>query len=224
MLVAPTEPPILKELGTVSLVPEEYGCDFLLTSPVWGLVGVQRKEVKDLIASVKDGRLAKELGQMQRLRTRLLIVEGQTRWTNDGVLLSQYGTWTQAQHHGTLWSVQLHGCWTSSTNSVSETSKLLSLFQGWTRKDRHSSLTTRPKTLVRDEWGGAGNREWGIHFWQSFRGIGPETAASLYDSVGVPIEWTIGLEDLLQVKGVGKVRAKELLRAFSTGEVGGSSA
>jgi len=67
MLVAPTEPMTLKALGTVSLVPEDYGSDFLWASPVFGLVGVQRKEASDFVASVMDGRLDKELAQMKQL-------------------------------------------------------------------------------------------------------------------------------------------------------------
>src|SRR3990167_6796497 len=90
------------------------GADVLIATRL-GLVGVQRKEVRDLVASVKGERLAKELGQMQHLDLAVLVVEGEPRWTADGQLLDDHVRWTRRQHHGTLLSIQAAGVWLATT-------------------------------------------------------------------------------------------------------------
>lgn len=218
MLVSPTEPKELREQGKVSLVPERYGVDYLFLSPHIGMAGVQRKEIKDLIASVHDGRLAKELGQMRALGLAMVVVEGRTQWSNDGLLMSNYGSWTIAQHLGVLWSIQLNGCWITNTMSVAETQRLLSLFGRWITKQRHASLTHRPNPS--GEWGTAESRDWGIHLLQSFKGIGPEVAAAIFDHFGrVPLTWAVGELDLMEVRGVGKGRAAELVKSLGTTDI-----
>jgi excinuclease UvrABC nuclease subunit len=56
---------------------------------------------------------------------------------------------------------------------------------------------------------------WGVHFLQGIDGIGPEVAGRIYDHFGkVPLAWECQLEDLLEIEGVGKVRAAKLLAMF----------
>jgi ERCC4-type nuclease len=218
MLVSPTEPAILRTLGKTSLVPEQYGVDFMFPSTEFGLVGIQRKELSDFVASVKDGRLAKEIGQMKRLGLAMLVLEGKPRWTNDGLLTSISTQWRMSQHLGTLWSVQLSGCWLATTTSVQETSTLISAFTRWTAKPRHIALESRPGPTS-DEWGKVGNREWALHLLQGFRGIGPVQAAAIYDHFGgLPFLWSVGVIDLMEVAGIGEKRAEGLI-----GALGGST-
>jgi ERCC4-type nuclease len=218
MLVSPTEPAILRALGKTSLVPEQYGADFMFPSTEFGLVGIQRKELSDFVASVKDGRLAKEIGQMKRLGLAMLVLEGKPHWTNDGLLTSTSTQWRMNQHLGTLWSVQLSGCWLATTTSVQETSTLISAFTRWTAKPRHIALESRPGPTS-DEWGKVGNREWALHLLQGFRGIGPVQAAALYDHFGgLPFVWSVGIVDLMEVPGIGEKRAEGLI-----GALGGST-
>lgn len=218
MLVSPTEPAFLRALGKTSLVPESYGVDFMFPSTEFGLVGIQRKELNDFVASVKDGRLAKEIGQMKRLGLAMLVLEGRASWTNDGLLTSTSTQWRMSQHLGTLWSVQLSGCWLATTTSVQETSTLISAFTRWTAKPRHIALESRPGPTS-DEWGKVGNREWALHMLQGFRGIGPVQAAAIYDHFGgVPFLWSVGVVDLMEVPGIGEKRAEGLI-----GALGGST-
>jgi ERCC4-type nuclease len=214
VLVSPTEPALLRKLGTTSLVPEQYGVDFLWTSPHFGLVGVQRKEVKDFVASVRDGRLTKEVGQMKSLGLSMLVLEGKATWTNDGMATFTQQSWTTSQHYGTLWSLQSQGCWISTTISLQETSELLQRFLKWAAKQRHSSLASRT-TPSPDEWGTVGNREWAIHLLQGFKGIGPVQAAAIYDWFdGVPISWDVDAIELVQIPGIGEKRAEAMINAL----------
>ena len=216
MLVSPTEPAELRRLGKQSLVPEQYCSDFLFPSTEFGLVGVQRKELSDLVASVQDGRLAKELGMMKRLGLALLVVEGRATWTNDGFATWTRTRWRVTQHLGTLWSVQLSGCWVITSTTAQETSALISAFMRWTAKPRHIALESRPGPTS-DEWGKVGNREWGIHLLQGFRGIGPTNARAIYEHFGtVPLVWSVGLLDLVEVPGIGPQKAERLMEALGT--------
>lgn len=211
MLVSPTEPRELRELGTVSTLPEKHGADFMFASMV-GTVGVQRKEVNDLIASLHDGRLGKELGQLNSLDLGVLIIEGSPHWSRDGFLLSAR-SFTKTQFLGVLFSVQAQGLWCMNSANLLESGQLLISLEKWLSKDRHGLIRNRPK--AKGEWGTANNREWGIHLLQSFNGIGPEVAARIYDSFdGVPLAWTVTKIDLQAVKGVGKVRAEKMISAL----------
>lgn len=213
MLVSPSEPKHLRDLGQTSIVPERYGSDFLWASPVFGLVGVQRKELSDFVASVIDGRLNMEIGQMKQLGLSLLVLEGVPSWTNDGYAMWTRTRWSMSQHLGKLWSVQLNGCWIVSSQEVTETSTLIYAFMRWTAKQRHiGSARVGP---TGDEWGKSGNREWGIHLLQGFRGIGPRQASAIYDYFGgVPLRWDVGVFDLMEVDGIGEKRAEGMVKAL----------
>lgn len=217
MLVSPAEPAYLRALGTVSSTPERVGADFLIHSPSLGAVGVQRKELNDLIASAYDGRLVKEIAQMKVLGLGVLLIEGRVQWTDDGLVLGNYSRWSRSQHLGTMWSVQLSGYWIAQTQSMAETSAWLSTFTKWTSKERHAGLRNRPGPSVHSVWGKADNRDWGIHLLQSFPGVGSDTAAKIYDHYGgVPLQWLVSAMELQEVPGVGKGRASSMIAALDT--------
>ena len=201
MLVSPTEPAELKMLGKVSSQPEKHGADFLMYSPVVGRVGVQRKEIGDLVASLGD-RLAREIPLLQQLDIGLVLIEGRIEWTNDGTLLSAGGLeLSRAQYLGIVWSIQSSGLWIGSTSSLTETTTFLSLFSRWVTKERHHSLLRRNKRPARNAYGEARDRDWQIFFLQGLPGLGYERAASVVDFYGgLPLQWT-GV--LTEIPGIG---------------------
>lgn len=212
MLVAPTERHF-HDLGTSSSIPERYGADFLLVSPSLGKIGVQRKEVEDLVASVNDGRLYKELIQMRALDIGVLLIEGRLQWTADGLLMSK-AKWTRAQHLGVVLSANLKGYWTISSNGVDDTREWLRQFTKWAGRTTHKGLTTRPKP-TRDEWGTRQSRDWGLHVLMSFDGIGSEVAGAMYDHFGgLPMRWDVTEAEMMEVKGIGKGRARKMMEAL----------
>ena len=207
MFVAPSEPKSLQGLGTYSRLPEEMGCDFLIPCPL-GLVGVQRKEIHDLIASRSDGRLSRELAQMKQLDIAILLVEGRLKWTSDGQLSTSRSKWTRAQHLGLLFSIQSTGLWVNSSQDIQESLAYLSQLESWMMKKKHAGIMTRPKPTTL--WGTRNDRDWGIHVIQSFDGIGPGVAGAIFDRYGVPLRWTVSKEDLESVAGVGPKRARKM--------------
>jgi ERCC4-type nuclease len=183
------------------------GCDFLIPCPL-GLVGVQRKEIHDLIASRSDGRLSRELAQMKQLDIAILLVEGRLKWTSDGQLSTSRSKWTRAQHLGLLFSIQSTGLWVNSSQDIQESLAYLSQLESWMMKKKHAGIMTRPKPTTL--WGTRNDRDWGIHVIQSFDGIGPGVAGAIFDRYGVPLRWTVSKEDLESVAGVGPKRARKM--------------
>lgn len=215
MLISSTEPPSLRALGRVSTFPESHGVD------IWFIankckVGIQRKEVKDLVASLEDGRLAKEIMQMTNLDYRILIVEGELRFTNDGTLMGRgYGSrWTHSQLMGALWSVQAKGLWVLWTKNLTDTKEYILLLEKWFSKSRHDSLERR--TGPTSIWGTTPtSEEYGSYVLQSLPGVGPEIAKRIYKMYGLPFQWTVTAEDLMKVEGVGKKKAEAMIRAIN---------
>lgn len=212
MLVSAAEPASLRTLGQYSPLPESLGVDFLITCSL-GLVGVQRKEVHDLIASRSDGRLARELAQMKQLDVGVLLVEGRLKWTSDGQLSTSHSKWTRDQHLGLLFSIQSQRLWVNSSESLSESREYLSRLEKWMVKETHKGLNTRPKPQT--SWGQLTDRDFGIHLIQGIDAIGPGVAGAIFDRFGVPFTLTVTKKDLESVPGVGPKRAEKIVRMFS---------
>lgn len=218
MWVAPTEPPWLKALANhVSLFPEKYGVDVLIKTPT-GLVGIQRKTITDFIASVADGRMAKELGQMAQLRIAVVLIEGIPKWTTGGDLMNVSGfgqSWTKRQWQGAMWSIQDMGIWVDQVSSTQEFVTWVETFKLWVEKGVHRSLLARPK--AKGQWGKPTSREFGLHVLQSFPGVGAETAGVIFDAFGLPLRWTVDEDDLVTLPGIGKVKAEQIVRSLYRG-------
>lgn len=209
IFVSPSEPKealVLLPGSRVSGLPERYGVDYLVAVP-GALAGVQRKTGRDLLASLEDGRLSKEVMAMKLLYPALLAVEGPCPPP-----LSRY---TEGQVLRLLWSVRLKGMWVERTPDLAGTALLVREFEGWLSKRSHRSLDTRPKSAARGAWLDRGAREWGVFLLQGFPGVGPELAEAIYDHFGrVPLAWTCSRKELMEVDGIGPKRAKDLMRCL----------
>lgn len=211
VFISPTEPAPIKTLGRVSSVPEQHGADILLVGK-WGLFGVQRKEVKDLVNSARDGRVAKELGQMTSLNYAAWLIEGKWNWTAQGDSLT-VPTFTRSQYRGVTYSLQSRGYWLMESTSTIETLECISQLSGWLEKDSHDSLMRRPNPTA--TWGKVDNRDWGCHILQSFDGISYKLAGRIYDHFGgVPMGWLVTIEELMEVEGIGEKRAVKMHNAM----------
>lgn len=219
MLIAPTESNALKALGKSSLLPEKHGVDILFAYN-GGWYGIQRKEISDLIASVHDGRLQRELGQMKRLEKAVLLVEGKIQFTMDGELMGKgFGQpWTRKQHMGLLWSVREKGVWVDQSESLTDTIAFASAFEAWVRKGKHHSLDRRPGPVT--VWGKPDDTDYACHLVQGLPGMGPELAQRIVQMYGLPFGWKVSREDLLKVPGIGKKTADQLWRSLEGEGVG----
>lgn len=217
MLVSPAEPERLRAIGTVSSRPEKYGADFMFFAhKQW--IGIQRKEISDLIASLADGRLSREVAQMQSLDQRILIVEGSVRFSNDGEMMDRpFGQkLTEKQWKGLLWSVRAKDIWVDYTTDIDNTIDWLTWFESWFKRDKHNSLDRRPGPV--SLWGNPTNSDYQRHLVMGLPGVGPELADRIVKLFGVPFGWRISYEDLLTIDGIGPKKAKSIYEALNTKE------
>lgn len=221
MLVSPAEPPSLRVLGEVSSLCETMGADFLLFTRE-GVIAIQRKEVKDLVASIRsDDRFQREVGQLTTNGAArcILLVEGDFRFDSSGNSLTiRYGgAWTRKSWHGIQMSVQYRGIWVVRTDSMEDTANWLLQAQTWFDKAEHLSFAVRPK-IKQGVWEDAERIFW-LRVLQSFDGISAVTAGAIYDQAkrdGVELlGWQVDREWLLSVPGVGPGRAEKLMSAFT---------
>lgn len=179
--------------------------------------GVQRKELKDLIASLQDGRLAKEIAQMRQLDGgAIVIVEGRPRWSLDGMLLTTNAKFSRSAFHGILWSIQSEGLWVTRTDDQDETIETINILHAYLRKDKHIALRRRPNPT--SVWGKISNRDYALHLLQGLPSIGPELAERILDVLGFPFTWRDGItiERLQQVPGIGPKRAQTIWNIFDS--------
>ena len=199
----------------VSTLPEARGCDFLWSANS-GWHGAQRKTVTDFWASVDDGRLAKELGQMASLPSvPYLVIEGRLQPTIDGVFVAGRTSRSVITHHKALESVAERGVRIVHSETAQQTGWILVALLQSTRQTQHRTGLARPKPA--GVWGKATSREWGLHLLQGFDGIGPSTAAAIWDRFGgVPLGWQCTVEELCDIDGIGRVKAAKLLNSLQT--------
>jgi ERCC4-type nuclease len=219
-LIAPTEPATLRNaLGcpAFSSIPETFGADILFPHKS-GFVGVQRKEINDLIASVHDGRLGKELVQLERCSVAMLVVEGRPKWTTDGILLRSHGApWHRTTHRSVLLTIQSKHVMVQESDSISDTATVIQHLRKWMEKgvDGHG-FRHRPGPV--SMWGHADNQDWAEHLLQGFEGVGPGVAKKIIEKFGgPPLRWDVTEEELMTVDGVGVKRARRLMQALETG-------
>lgn len=209
MLVAPTEPDAFLVLGGRSSTPEQFGSDFLFAG-AHGLVGVQRKEIKDFIASSRDGRLARELAKMTALHHAVLLVEGRWMWSSSGVSMID-PTVSKDFIRGVLWSVQGEGLWISESDGVDDSIQVLGGLEKWAKR-KHHRLTMR--RLPGPKWE-EGSKEFWVHFLQGLDTVGVERAVSIVDWFGgCPDLWRVTVDELMEVPGVGKGTAEKIVGMF----------
>ena len=199
------------------MFPETFGCDVIMSSPD-GWVGVQRKEIKDLLASINDRRLGEQVAKMSGLAVKVLVVEGKVRWTDSGEMLGD--RWTR-MNRGTLrkilWGLRRQGVWVEWTDSLSDTVQLLGDLETWSRKKKHRGLV--PRGAAQSVWGKATNRDFQLFMLQGLPGVGPDTAERILDEAGM----IIGLkpdavERLGRVRGVGPKTIEKIREALGDAE------
>lgn len=206
MIISPTEPAELRELGRVHQFPELYGCDILVPATD-EYVGVQRKEVNDLAASLSDGRLAEQVNKMQGIERRVLIVEGQVPWSRDGVWKRRGGDVRWEHWQMVLWAVEDKGVRVVSTERMigpCSTAAWLVACRGREEKGNHRSLE-QTRGPVQPRWGTVASDDYQRHLLMGLPGMGPKLASDVIEQIGMPLTWKDGVEEeLLKVRGVGK--------------------
>jgi ERCC4-type nuclease len=210
--VSPTEPPPLKEMAdVVSMHPEEYGVDVLIHGLAHS-IGIQRKTISDLLASLQDGRLAEQVAKMQRLDFSIILLEGRFNWTGEGHLISN--GWgeklSKSRFRRMILSILAAGVHVEFTVDLNDTLEWVEAATSWADAYEHSTLQAKGRD-VRGQWGEKKTEHYRLSVLCSFPGIGPELARRILDEIGWPMELT---GDLLSVKGLGKKKFDSIKEVF----------
>lgn len=221
LLVAPTEPVRLRSAGKVSLWPESVGCDVAVFTG-GRKIGVQRKELGDLIASMDDGRLAEQVARMagSLLDRCVVLIEGDPEFIGNGAdaaLVQRWKkgrTWTRGAIWAIEWDLRSRGVDVVWVRGLGETIAWLELTDKWWGETRAHALSRRPAAPT--QWGTAMSWEWGAWVLQGFPGIGPELASRIMGKFGrLPIRWTCEPDELAEVDGISKMRAEKWVRELN---------
>lgn len=212
MLVSPAEPKSFLTLGEYSSLVETYGVDFLFW-PQGLTCGVQRKTCSDLLASLRGSdRIAREMHQVKELSRAVLLIEGSWGWEKGVSTRRGCEGFLKAQYDGIVLSAQANGVWVVTSSSVDDSIRVIRQVESFLSKESHDSLFRRPKS--RGLWGTWRDRDWATHFLQGFEGMGVGNAGALYDTLGLPLTWTVTGADLRSVAGLGAGRVAKLLAAL----------
>ncbi len=202
MLVSPAErtKEFWSQLGPTSSIPEEFGADFFTVSKL-GTVGVQRKELSDLISSLTDGRVTREVIDMHSLDHAFWVIEGEPDWTEDGELIHSHARFTKDSFQGVMLSLQLSGFHVIRTKTATETRDWLQTLDRYLQKPSHKGLHARPGPY--NALGRPNLLDAQAHVLQGLPAIGYDRAVAIvrhYD--GLPLCWKEGV-DLTEVAGIG---------------------
>lgn len=216
LLISPAESsPIIRDLGTFSRLCEDNGVDILWQSELGEWCGIQRKELHDLIASLHDNRLTKELIQMAELDVRILIIEGVPKWGPDGNMLDRFSHWSRKGHHNLIQSLSMSGISVHQTTDTQDTAHVIAGLVEWSNKPSHTTLMSRTKNIGK-KWGEPTSEEWQLWVLQSFPGISITRARQIIKHFGtIPLLWTVSAQDLEQVPGIGKTTAARLVACLN---------
>jgi ERCC4-type nuclease len=226
ILISPTEPQLLRDLGESSNIPEEYGADLLLPGRGY-MVAVQRKVFPgDFLSSLYDGRLARLLIKVQRAGVRTMVLEGRPTWASPaygGALMnagSHESKFTRGNLRGIVWSLwHEFGVSVVWSDSLADTVEVVRGLESWARKERHESLLGKGSVPASNARGRVRDRDLGVWILQSIDGIGPKLAGDIYDHFGrVPLSWDVSPEEMGEVAGVGPKRVEKLMSSLPGGK------
>lgn len=203
-----------------SAIPESYGVDFgWLNEDEDDWRGAQRKELSDFLASLDDGRLAREIAQMNaHVIMPMLVLEGRIQVAQGQVMTPrfrnniEYGSFMRR-----LLTIANRGVQVFSTSEAGQTAEFLWAYFVWTQQAGHETASHRPKPA--GDWGKPTNLDWQVHLLQGLDGVGAKTAKAIIETLGrCPLRVDSTVEELMQVPGIGRATARKILYSIN-GEV-----
>jgi len=209
VMVAPTEPEILREDAVGSNFSEKFGADIYMAGPTGLVTVIQRKTPTDFILSLHDGRLAQNLTKMKKFEYAFLLREGEFSFNKQGSFKTHYGKiaveYSRKQLEAIEWSIRFqYGVEIIKTKDLTDTKRVLIGLARYMSKTVHYGLAGRKK--VRVPRGENAQLLSDLHILQGFPGLGPTTAKRLIDEIGhIPLKWTISEDKFHKVtKNRGK--------------------
>ncbi len=196
--------------GEDKLVVGNLPVDFTLYAGGCERLIERKKFPSDFLASISDGRLAKQCTLIAE-KSGVLLLEGYINITLDGRIRDGRRTrdWTYATVSGMLATIQASGVIVLWSPQMTATPMLIHQIYNWFNKKHHNMLQTRTKPHY--PWGAPSEKEKLLYVIQGF-GVGVQTAKAILDHFGgVKAFLQADEKELIAVKGVGKTRARIIL-------------
>ena len=192
------------------MIVDEAGADFMLITNR-GIVVLQRKTILDLIASVKDGRLAQQLPLMRKSSEfPILLVEGHFRYSRNGQLLNGRGRnrrWTKDGIRNLLRTVKyVELIDVEYSDSLRDTVRIIYQTQKYFDTKQH--LSTKGRASISKDWIVPTYQERLIYFYQGLPGLGVARAKVLSEHFKSSIDLhAASVKDITAVPGFSKSTA-----------------
>jgi len=189
--------------------------------PTRFMVAAERKRMpSDLIASVQDGRLARECAAMREdAEYRVLLCEGRCHYTADGHLKmgGVDSRWTRTAIRNLLRSVRyVEGVDVEFTDSIPDTVAALVELHNYFDQPQHTSIRSRQR--IESDWPYPTYQERYIYWLQGLPHINIRRARSIaaaYDTPAAVV--AAAIDGSLHVKGIGRITAQAISRFLQGG-------
>ena len=213
-LLTTNEPHKIKELFKDMSVETPMDFDMLLYTR-HGTVGIERKDVPgDLIASVTDGRLQKELLVM-REQTDFQVILFHGRFVfRQGLLVtpgSRVGrSWTERGIRNLKRTLEhVEGLYIEQAETDDELVERVKEIQTYFDELHHLSLKKRPQ--LESNWYVTTRQEKVRYFYAGLPGISTIRAKALEGKYPNPIDiYAVTVEDLMSIEGIGEKTATNI--------------
>ncbi len=208
--MVPNEPKKIKNLFP-ELIECPSGYDFTLFTKI-GRIGIERKKVpSDLIASVEDGRLGKEILAMREdCVVKIVLFHGRMRFLPNGQLnLGKHTVrkWTDKGIRNLRRTIQfVDGCYIEDAINDAEMIKIFAELQDYLDDDSH--LSTKGRTGLKSDWIKSTYEERVRYFYDGLPGVAINGATKLTTRFKNPMDlYAASIEEIMEVPRFGKTVA-----------------
>lgn len=187
-----------------------------------GIVPIERKvHPSDLLASVSDGRLARECAAMrQASKFPIVLLEGNPQYTHDNKLRlpGRESRWGKAGIRNLIRSIEfVEGCYIERSDNIQDTVEVLKELQKYFDQKDHLSLRVRQG--MEAAWLTPTYEERLTYFYQGLPGISVKLSRMLCERFNSPINlFSATSEQIQEIPGFGKGRANSITK-FLQGEL-----
>ena len=206
-LISPVEPKSVKNL-LPDLIECPQGWDMTLLTNV-GKIGIERKRIPgDLLSSVNDGRLNREILAMRgECNVSVVLLHGIIRYNQNGTVKLGKRTsyhWTKKGLENLFRTIQyVEGCYLEHAKNSTELVQVVQDLQSYFNKKEHNSLKSRPR--IQTNWLVPSRDERVVYFYSGLPGLGMTGARKLYERFSNPMSlYGASIEEIMEVPRIGK--------------------
>ena len=209
-LIVPNEPRVIRNLLS-DLVECPMGYDICLLTNL-GKAGIERKKVpSDLISSIEDGRLGREiLAMREECQVMVVLFHGVMRYNKNGTLKLGRRTsyrWTEKGIRNIRRTLEfVEGCYIEYARNNQELVKVVNELQDYLNEKDH--LSTKGRLPIRSDWIKPIYYERVRYFYDGLPGVATIGAKKLADRFPSPMNlYQASIEEIMEIPRVGRALA-----------------